>query len=156
MKTFLQPRQRSRYSDWLRAGRQRSRSSSPGRVKNCHFSTSSTPALGPTQLPIQRAPGAVSSGVERSGSEAGLSPPTSAEVKETWVYTSTLPPPPCLLGVVLSELSAETTLPLCPSQLYKGKISVCCVSKSELASRRRAGRRFPLDSRCDVGKYMEA
>jgi hypothetical protein len=38
--------------DWLRAGRQRGRSSSPGRVKNFFFSTSSRPPLGPTQ-PIQ-------------------------------------------------------------------------------------------------------
>jgi hypothetical protein len=40
------------YSDWLRAGRLRSRSSSPGRVKNFLFSTSSRPALESTQPPI--------------------------------------------------------------------------------------------------------
>jgi hypothetical protein len=37
---------RSLYSDWLRAGRPRDRSSSPGRVKNVFFSTSPRPALG--------------------------------------------------------------------------------------------------------------
>jgi hypothetical protein len=46
--TILQPRQRSRYSDWLRAGRQRGRSSSTGTVKNFPSSTSTRPALGPT------------------------------------------------------------------------------------------------------------
>jgi hypothetical protein len=38
---------------WLRAGGLRGQSSSPGRAKNFLFSTSSRPALGPTQLPIQ-------------------------------------------------------------------------------------------------------
>jgi hypothetical protein len=35
-----QPGERSRYSVWLRAGRPRGRSSSPGMSKNFHFSTS--------------------------------------------------------------------------------------------------------------------
>jgi hypothetical protein len=39
------------------AGWPRSRSSIPGRIKNFLFSTTSTPALGPTQLPIQWVPG---------------------------------------------------------------------------------------------------
>jgi hypothetical protein len=43
----------SRCSDWLRTERPRGRNSSPGRVKNFLFSTSSRPALGPTQPPIQ-------------------------------------------------------------------------------------------------------
>jgi hypothetical protein len=42
--------QRSRYSDWLRARRPRSRSSSPGTVKNFLLFTSSRPALGPSSL----------------------------------------------------------------------------------------------------------
>jgi hypothetical protein len=82
---------RNRCSNCLRAGRQRNRSSSPGRVKNFHFSISSRPALGPTQPPIHWAPGALSSGVKRQGREADHSPPTSAQVKKTWVYTSTSP-----------------------------------------------------------------
>jgi hypothetical protein len=75
----------SRYSDWLRAGRQRGRSSSPGKGKNFYFSTMFRPALGPTQLPIQWVPGA-----KWPGRQSDYSPPNSAVVK-TWIYTSTLP-----------------------------------------------------------------
>jgi hypothetical protein len=53
---------------------------------------SSTPALGLTQLtqpPIQRVPGALFPGVKRSGRGADHSPPTRAEVKKMWIYTST-------------------------------------------------------------------
>jgi hypothetical protein len=75
----------SRYSDWLWAGRQTGRSSSPGRVKNLFISTSSRPVLGPTQPPIQWVPGALSPGGKQPGREAGHSPPTSAEVKKTWI-----------------------------------------------------------------------
>jgi hypothetical protein len=78
-------------SYWLRARRPRGRSSSTDKRKNFHFSMSSRPALGPTQPPIQWAPGALSPGVKRPGREADRSPPTSAEVKKTWVYTSTPP-----------------------------------------------------------------
>jgi hypothetical protein len=53
----------SRYSDWLRAERRRVRSMSPDRFKNVPFSTSSTPALGSTQPPIQWV-----RGVKRPGS----------------------------------------------------------------------------------------
>jgi hypothetical protein len=41
-------------TDWLGAGLPRGRGSSRGVGKNFHFSTSSRPALGPTQPPIQR------------------------------------------------------------------------------------------------------
>jgi hypothetical protein len=61
---------RSRYSDWLRAGQQRGRSSSPGRVKNFFFSTSSRPALGSTLPPNHWVPGALFSGVKLPGCEA--------------------------------------------------------------------------------------
>jgi hypothetical protein len=47
---------------YLRVGRLRGRDSSPGRVKNVHFSISSRPALGSTQPPIQWVPGALSRG----------------------------------------------------------------------------------------------
>jgi hypothetical protein len=40
---------------------------------------------------IQWVPGALSPGVKRQGREADHSPPTSAEVKNTWIYTSTPP-----------------------------------------------------------------
>jgi hypothetical protein len=82
----------SPYSDWLRAGRPRGWSSSPGRVKNFLFSTSSRPALGPTQPPIQWVAWALSLVVKRQGRKADHSPI-------------------CLYGVVLNWLSTGTTLP---------------------------------------------
>jgi hypothetical protein len=42
--------------------------------------------------------------------EADHSPPTSAEVKKTWIYTST--PPYAFNDVVLNYLSTGTNLPL--------------------------------------------
>jgi hypothetical protein len=78
--------ERSRYSDWLRAGRPRARSSSSGRVKNFLFLMSFRPALGYTQPPIQCIPG-----VKQRGHEADHSPSASVEVKEIWIYTSTPP-----------------------------------------------------------------
>jgi hypothetical protein len=62
---------------------------SPSRVKNFLFSTSSRPALGPTQPLIQWVLGVLSLGVKRQGCEADHSPPSSAEVKKMWIYTST-------------------------------------------------------------------
>jgi hypothetical protein len=53
------------------------------------FTTASTPALGPTQLPIQWLPGALSLGVKQSGLEADHSLPSNAEVKNAWSYIST-------------------------------------------------------------------
>jgi hypothetical protein len=67
------------------------RSSSPGRVKNFLFSTSSRPALGSTQPPVQWVPEALSSAVKRPGREADHSPPASSEVKKIWIYISTPP-----------------------------------------------------------------
>jgi hypothetical protein len=64
------------------------------------FITVSRPALGPIQPPIQWLSGALSPGVKRLGREADHSPPSSAEVKNAWSYTSI--PPICLNGVVLS------------------------------------------------------
>jgi hypothetical protein len=55
------------------------------------FSTSSRPVLGPTQLPIQLILGALSPWVKRPVREADHSLPTSAEVKKTWICTSTPP-----------------------------------------------------------------
>jgi hypothetical protein len=89
----------SRYSDWLRAGRPKGRSSIPDRGKIFLLSTSSRPVLGFTQPPIQWVLGALSPVVKRPGREADHSPPTSAEVKNTWIYTST--PPIRLHGFVL-------------------------------------------------------
>jgi hypothetical protein len=55
------------------------------------FSTSSRPALGLIQAPIQWIPGTLSPGVKRPGREPGHSPPTTAEVKKMCIYTSTPP-----------------------------------------------------------------
>jgi hypothetical protein len=76
------------YSDWLRTGRRISWSSAPGRVNKFLYSTSSRPALGPTQPPIKWVPEALYQGVKRPGREADRSPPTNAEVKKTWIIHS--------------------------------------------------------------------
>jgi hypothetical protein len=73
--------------------RPRGWSLNPGRVKNFLSSKLSRPALRSTQPPIQWVPG-----VKRPGREVDHSPPTSAEVKKMWIYTST----PRLHGVVLN------------------------------------------------------
>jgi hypothetical protein len=65
-------------------------SSGPGRVKNFHFSISSRPALGSIQPPIKWVPG-LFPGIKRQGREADHSPPTTAEIKKMWIYTSTPP-----------------------------------------------------------------
>jgi hypothetical protein len=64
------------------------------------LSTSSGPVLGPTQPPKQWVQGALSPGVRRPGFEADHSPPTSVEVKNTWIYTSISPT--SLYGAVLN------------------------------------------------------
>jgi hypothetical protein len=53
------------------------------------FTTASRTALGPTEPPIQWVSGALSLRVKRPGREADHSPPSSAEVKNAWSYTST-------------------------------------------------------------------
>jgi hypothetical protein len=55
------------------------------------FTTASRMALRSTQPPIQWVPGALSMGVKWPGGEADHSPPSSAEVKSAWNYTSTPP-----------------------------------------------------------------
>jgi hypothetical protein len=50
------------------------------------LSTSSRPALGSTQPPLQRVPVALSSVIKRSGREADHSPPIFAEVKNIFIY----------------------------------------------------------------------
>jgi hypothetical protein len=79
------------HSDCLRAGLLGGRSSSPGRIKIFLLFTLARPVLGLTQPPVQWVPGTLSPGVKRPGREAYHSPPTSAEVKKTWIYTSTPP-----------------------------------------------------------------
>jgi hypothetical protein len=53
------------------------------------FTTASRSAVGPTQPPIQWAPGALSPGVKGPGREPDHLPPSSAEVKNACNYTST-------------------------------------------------------------------
>jgi hypothetical protein len=48
-------------------------------------------------------------GVKRQDCEVDHSPPASAEVNKTWIYTST--PPIRLHGIVLNLLNTGTTLP---------------------------------------------
>jgi hypothetical protein len=67
----------------------RDRSSSPGRMKNLHYSMSFRPVLESTQPPIQWVPGVLSLGVKRPGRESDKSPPTSAEVKKMRIYKTT-------------------------------------------------------------------
>jgi hypothetical protein len=52
--------------------------------------TASRSALGPTQPPLQWVPEALSPEVKQPGREADHSPPSSAEGKNAWRYTSTL------------------------------------------------------------------
>jgi hypothetical protein len=78
----------SRYRDWLRAGRPRGRSSSPGSGKNfLHVQTGS----GAHPASCLVGTGSSSPGLKRPGREANCSPPTSAEVKKLWIYTSDPP-----------------------------------------------------------------
>jgi hypothetical protein len=71
---------------------ERGGSSSPNRNKIFILSTTSRPVLGFIQPPIQWAPGTLSpEEVKLLVPEADHSPPTSAEVKDTRIYTS-IPP----------------------------------------------------------------
>jgi hypothetical protein len=79
----------SAYSDWLRTGRQRGRSSSPGEGKKFLFSKSSRPALRSTQPPTQSVSGTFSPEAKRQERESYHSPPNNAEVKKMWIYTPT-------------------------------------------------------------------
>jgi hypothetical protein len=89
--SYYEPGWRSRYTDWLRAGRPRVWNSSPGSIKTFLFSTSSRPTLGRIEPPIQWIPRALSLGVKRPGREADHSHPTSAGVKIIWIYTFIFP-----------------------------------------------------------------
>jgi hypothetical protein len=105
-------------------------SSNPGRGWEIfHCTIVSIPALGPTQAPIQWVPGALSLEAKRPGRESDHSPPSSADIKNAWSYTST---PPRFHSVVFNqaqymsswcraEFSAGTTLPL-PVKLIKLKL----------------------------------
>jgi hypothetical protein len=69
----------------------RGQSSSPARVNNFVFSTSSRPVLEPIQPRIQLVPKVPSAGVEGLRRGADYSRPTSAQLKKMWVHTTTHP-----------------------------------------------------------------
>jgi hypothetical protein len=100
---------KSRDSDWLRTGW--SGFESWCRLGIFLFTTASRTALRPTQPPIQRVPGALSLGVKRPGRETDHSPPSSAEVRNAWSYTSTHPIR--LYGVVLSKKHRDNFTFIC-------------------------------------------
>jgi hypothetical protein len=77
----------SQYSNWLRAGRPRSRSSSPGKVKSFLHVVQTGSGVHPASYLMGT--GGSSPRVKQLGREADDSPPTSAEVKKMWIYTST-------------------------------------------------------------------
>jgi hypothetical protein len=60
-----------------------------GRPRNFSLRHRFRPTLGPTQSPIQWVPGALSPEVKRPGREADHSPLSSADIKNSWSYTST-------------------------------------------------------------------
>jgi hypothetical protein len=73
------------------------------------FTTASRPVPDPTLPPIQWVAGSLSLGVKWSRREADHPPPSSAEVKNAWSYTST---PQYILMAWCSVKSTGTTLPL--------------------------------------------
>jgi hypothetical protein len=71
---------------------------------------SSRPALGPTQPPIQWVQRALSPGLKRPVHEAYHLPPTTAEVKKTWVYHAYIHSPIRLYEVVLKKSRTDIVL----------------------------------------------
>jgi len=95
--------------------------SSLNRYRIFLFVIAFNPALGPTHFPIQWEPGALSLGLKRSERESNDPPPSSADIKNAWIYISI--PPINLHGVILNkardasswrgaQLSRGTTLTL--------------------------------------------
>jgi hypothetical protein len=76
----------------LQVGKQRNWNSICGRGKaSFSITTIYRSALGPTLSPTQCVPGPISPGIKQLAHEADHSPPTSAEVKNSWSHTS-IPP----------------------------------------------------------------
>jgi hypothetical protein len=73
--------------------------------------TASRPAPGPTQPPIQWVQGALTPEVKRLGRDADHSPPSTAEVKNMWSYTST-PQYVFMAWWSVKHESTRTALPL--------------------------------------------
>jgi hypothetical protein len=70
------------------------------------FTTMSWPAIVSTQPPSLWVPGVLSPWVKRPGHEANHLPPSSAEVKNTWSYTST----PLYVFMAWCLIKADTCL----------------------------------------------
>jgi hypothetical protein len=75
----------------LRTWQKKTQDLNPSKAKMFIFSTASTQALGSTQLPIQWVQEKFYLGVRALGRESDYSPPSSAEVKNAWSYTSNPP-----------------------------------------------------------------
>jgi hypothetical protein len=87
---------------------------SPSRVKNFLFSTSSRPALGSTQPPIQRVSGAFSPGLKRPRHDADHSSSTMQRSRgvELYIYSSVY-----LRGGIVNHLST--------GQFYLLPLQIC-------------------------------
>jgi hypothetical protein len=83
------PGQRNRYSDWLWAGRPRGRSWVPGQEFSLLQIVQTGSGVHLTSYKMGT--GGSFPGVKRPESESDHSPPTSAEIKKKWIYTSTSP-----------------------------------------------------------------
>jgi hypothetical protein len=83
---LVEPKKRSRYSDWLWAGRQRSRNSSPCSVKNYLFLRRPDRLWGLPRLLSKRYQERTFSRVKRSGRDSKHSLVASAEIKTAWLY----------------------------------------------------------------------
>jgi hypothetical protein len=72
-----------------------------GQEEICLFSKPSRPSPGPAQAPLRKIIGELLSVVTRTGRETDHSPPSNAEGKNEWSYTST---PPCAF-IVYKEVT---------------------------------------------------
>jgi hypothetical protein len=98
----------------LLAGRKRNRGWFSNRGKDIYkFSTESRPALGPTQ----RLVGALSPSVKQPRREPNQSPPSSADIKNAWCYTS-LPPYIMLWCLIKHRECFIFTGSTCKERLY--------------------------------------
>jgi hypothetical protein len=95
-----------------------------GRDFNLFATAVPRPALGPTQPPDQLVAGALSSAVKQPGREAYHTPPSGAEVKNAWKYTSTSPNVIMSWCFVKNRANISFTSPL-PVALWWRPGSIC-------------------------------
>jgi hypothetical protein len=112
-----------------------------GRVWEFFFSTDSRLALGPTQSPIQLAPGALSLGVKRPCRESDHSSPYVKECVEMYFHSSNTP---SWRGAQMKHRDNFTfTLPPCPSAVIAQSVQRCAtgwtIGVLEFDSRRGLG-----------------